>query len=205
MTKYATPTDTMPPTEKPSSKESQASQAAELESECLDSEDELFDNPTTGVFPDITHENIVWLIQDLLYMTELTGATSKGDFSRIEDILPDLACIFWGAGSNNYSTEILHLLFNIKEVWTPQFVCVTVYLTPLIYLSFDLPFDSNAVQDMMLVNISGLPGHTMAIDLNIEHLIGSLKALFALKGIYANWDWLGNLSAAINHLQKIKT
>ena len=25
------------------------------------------------------------------------------------------------AGSNNYSTEILHLLFNIKEVWTPEF------------------------------------------------------------------------------------
>ncbi|KAF8223803.1 hypothetical protein L208DRAFT_1315277 [Tricholoma matsutake] len=76
---------------------------------------------------------------------------------------------------------------------------------PQIYLPFDLPFDSNAVWNMMLVNISGLPGHAMAIDLNIEHLIGSLKALFASKGIYANWDHLGNLSATTNHLQKIKT
>jgi len=29
--------------------------------------------------------------------------------------------------------------------------------------------------DNMLVNISGLPGHAMAMDLNIEHLIGYLK------------------------------
>jgi hypothetical protein len=52
---------------------------------------------------------------------ELVNAISAGDFGRIEDILPDLACIFRGAGSNNYSTEILHLIFNLKEVWTPEF------------------------------------------------------------------------------------
>ncbi|KAF8229113.1 hypothetical protein L208DRAFT_1288079, partial [Tricholoma matsutake] len=62
---------------------------------------------------------------DLLYVIELTSATSEGDLSQIEDILLDLACIFQGAGSNNYSTEILHLLFNIKEVWIPQFAYVT--------------------------------------------------------------------------------
>jgi hypothetical protein len=27
----------------------------------------------------------------------------------------------------------------------------------------------------MIVNVSGLPGHFMAVDLNIEHLIGYLK------------------------------
>jgi hypothetical protein len=27
----------------------------------------------------------------------------------------------WGAGSNNYSMEILHLIFNFKKVWTPEF------------------------------------------------------------------------------------
>lgn len=56
----------------------------------------------------------------------------------------------------------------------------------------------------MLVNISGLPGHWMAIDLNIEHLISYLKCLFASKGVYSQWDKLGNISAAISHLQATK-
>ena len=56
----------------------------------------------------------------------------------------------------------------------------------------------------MLVNVSGLPGHWMPIDLNIEHLIGYLKRLFASKGVYSQWDRLGNISAAISHLQAIK-
>ncbi|KAF8222368.1 hypothetical protein L208DRAFT_1323038, partial [Tricholoma matsutake] len=62
----------------------------------------------------------------------------------------------------------------------------------------------NIMRDMMLVNVSGLPGHAMGIDLNIEHLIRYLKALFSAKGIYANWDRLGNISAAVHHLQQIK-
>ena len=70
---------------------------------------------------DVVHENVVRLTSDLLYVAELINAISSGDFGRIEDILPDLACMFRGAGSNNYSTEILHFLFNIKEVWTPEF------------------------------------------------------------------------------------
>ena len=69
----------------------------------------------------VVHENVVRLTRDLLYVIELIDAISSGDFGRIEDILPDLACMFRGAGSNNYSTKILHLLFNIKEVWTPEF------------------------------------------------------------------------------------
>jgi hypothetical protein len=73
----------------------------------------------------------------------------------------------------------------------------------------------------MLVNPSGLAGHAMPMDLNIEHSIGYLKVfisklnglltskydlqqLFVAKGMYANWDRLGNISAAINHLQNIK-
>lgn len=72
--------------------------------------------------PDIIHANTVLLTRDLLYVAELIDAILTGDFGQIEDILPDLACMFHGAGSNNYLTEILHLLFNLKEVWTPEFV-----------------------------------------------------------------------------------
>ncbi|KAG6808025.1 hypothetical protein H0H92_005659, partial [Tricholoma furcatifolium] len=63
----------------------------------------------------------------------------------------------------------------------------------------------NVMRDTMLVNVSGLAGHWMAIDMNIEHLIRFLKALFNAKGVYANWDRLGNLSACIVQLQEIKT
>ncbi|KAF8873927.1 hypothetical protein BD779DRAFT_1451327 [Infundibulicybe gibba] len=50
---------------------------------------------------------------------------------------------------------------------------------------------------------TGFPD-VMAIDMNIEHLIGYLKALFASKGIYSNWDRLGNISAGIVYFQNIK-
>ncbi|KAH9083605.1 hypothetical protein EDB83DRAFT_2212640 [Lactarius deliciosus] len=70
---------------------------------------------------DVIHKNIVLLTCDLLCVTELVNAISTGDFGQVEDILPILVCMFRGSGSNNYSMEILYLLFNIKEVWTPAF------------------------------------------------------------------------------------
>lgn len=91
---------------------------------CSSSDTELDDIPYASITQsekDVTHDNIIHLTRDLLYVMEFVDAVASGDFGRIEDILPDLACIFRGAGSNNYSTEILHLLFNIKEVWTKEF------------------------------------------------------------------------------------
>jgi hypothetical protein len=69
---------------------------------------------------DIAHQNLLLLTRDLLYMVELTSAISEGDFGRVEDLLPVLAKIFRGAGSNNYCTEILHFLTNLKHIWTPK-------------------------------------------------------------------------------------
>lgn len=78
------------------------------------------------------------------------------------------------------------------------------------------------MRDCMLVNPSGRVGHWIAIDMNIEHLIRYLKVLsqqhywivsvlkiliqflFAAKGLYASWDRLGDISAAVDYLQKIK-
>ncbi|KAH9173375.1 hypothetical protein EDB89DRAFT_1850276 [Lactarius sanguifluus] len=73
---------------------------------------------------DVVHRNVTLLTRDLLLVVELVDAIATGDFGRIEDILPNLACMFRGSGSNNYSMEILHLIFNIKEVWTPTFAYV---------------------------------------------------------------------------------
>lgn len=65
--------------------------------------------------------NIHLLTWDLLYVVELVSAISAGNFGCVEDILPDIACLFRGAGSNNYLLEMLHWIFNLKEVWTPEF------------------------------------------------------------------------------------
>ncbi|KAG2349494.1 hypothetical protein BDR05DRAFT_853803, partial [Suillus weaverae] len=70
---------------------------------------------------DTAHHNLQLLTCDLLYILELTSAISHGDWGRIEDILRNLAMIFHRARSNNYCSEILHFLFNLKKVWTPEF------------------------------------------------------------------------------------
>ncbi|KAJ7864090.1 hypothetical protein B0H14DRAFT_3605349 [Mycena olivaceomarginata] len=63
----------------------------------------------------------------------------------------------------------------------------------------------NIMRDNMIICISGLgAGHCMPMDLNIEHLIGYLKILLQAKGLNSTWDRLGNISAAIVHLQRVK-
>ncbi|KAK7460976.1 hypothetical protein VKT23_008904 [Stygiomarasmius scandens] len=133
---------------------------------------------------DPSYQNLRYLARDLLIIAELTDAVPKGDFGRIENLLPDLAAVFRGAGSVKYATEIMHLLHNLKYIWTPEF--------------------SDIMRDNHLVNISGLEGHWMAADMNIEHQIGYVKGLFAAKGIYASWDRLGYISAAIVPIQASK-
>ena len=120
---------------------------------------------------DISHQNSLLLTRDLLYMVELTSAISEGDFGCVEDLLPTLAKIFQGAGSNNYCMEILHFLANLKYIWTPKFACVHTNSANL----NSYHHVSDIMRDNMIVNVSGLPGHFMAVDLNIEHLIGYLK------------------------------
>lgn len=84
------------------------------------SNDPDFPNPLN----DCAHRNLRILIRDLLYVAELVRAISDGDWGRIEDILGQLTMMFRGAGSNNYSTELLHFLMNLKMVWGNDFASV---------------------------------------------------------------------------------
>ncbi|KAJ7206287.1 hypothetical protein GGX14DRAFT_367375 [Mycena pura] len=134
---------------------------------------------------DIAHQNIRLLTRDLLMVIVLVRAISDGDIGRVEPLLPHLAMMFRGSGCNKYCTEILHFLQNLKHIWTPEF--------------------ADIMRDNMIICISGGgPGHCMAIDLNIEHLIGYLKNLLKAKGMSSTWDRLGNISAAIAHIQAVK-
>ena len=135
--------------------------------------------PRTKGAPDQTAKvtsrfrNITALIRDLLYVRELSDAISSGDWGRIEDILGTLAMMFKGAGANNYCTEILHLIRNLKVVWTPEFGWVPCCSTS------DLVFNCSReiMRDNMLINTSGIDGQWMGVDMNIEHLINFLKVV----------------------------
>jgi hypothetical protein len=59
-------------------------------------------------------------MRDVLYLLELVCAVKDGDFGRVEDILPHLAMIYRGAGSNNYCAETLYMIQNLKYIWTPE-------------------------------------------------------------------------------------
>ncbi|KAJ7639893.1 hypothetical protein B0H17DRAFT_1216787 [Mycena rosella] len=143
--------------------------------------------PTPRANPkdDVAHQNVRILARDLLMIAVLIRAISDGDIRRVEVLLPHLAMMFRGSGCNKYCTEILHFLLNLKHIWTPEF--------------------ADIMRDNMIICISGGgPGHCMPIDLNIEHLIGYLKILLHAKGMSSTWDRLGNISAAIVHLQRVK-
>ena len=70
---------------------------------------------------DVLNQNLRILACDLLYVRELASAVHDGDFGRCEDIFLDLARIFRGGGSFNYSNEILHYIYNVKRVWSPEY------------------------------------------------------------------------------------
>ncbi|KAF8996610.1 hypothetical protein BDQ17DRAFT_1429572 [Cyathus striatus] len=92
--------------------------------------------------------------------------------------------IFRATGGNNYCTEILHLILNLKYIWTPEF--------------------ANVMCDSHVINLSGHSGHWMAMDLNMEHTVSQVKELIGAKGLETTWDMLGNVSASINEINKIK-
>ncbi|KAF6761993.1 hypothetical protein DFP72DRAFT_593287 [Ephemerocybe angulata] len=142
--------------------------------------------PWTGPDPvkDIVHQNTLLLTRDLLYFFEIIDAVKDGDFGRIENILPVWAIMFRGGGGNNYCTETLHLIQNLKYLWPPKF--------------------ANVMRDTVLVNLSGIPGHTMAADLNMEHGIKEVKETIILKGLETTWDMMERASPCINEVKEIK-
>ncbi|KAJ7664172.1 hypothetical protein B0H14DRAFT_3539822 [Mycena olivaceomarginata] len=134
---------------------------------------------------DVAYHNTRLLTRDLLMIVVLVCAISDGDIGRVEALLPHFAMMFRGAGCNKYCSEILHFIHNLKHVWTPKF--------------------ANIMRDNAIIRISGGgPGHCMSVDMNIEHLIGYLKTLLQAKGLNSTWDRLGDMSAAIIHLQRVK-
>ncbi|KAJ7025233.1 hypothetical protein C8F04DRAFT_1400755 [Mycena alexandri] len=181
LTDLATPLPSPLPPAPPSS-DSSDDEAHSSEPESTANSTPLPAEPSIDPTDDIAHQNIRILMRDLLVLVAVVRAIADGDIGRVEVFFPHLAMMFRGAGCNKYCTEILHFLVNLKHVWTPEF--------------------ANIMRDNMIVRFG--PGHCMGTDMNIEHLIGYLKTLLKAKGMSSTWDRLGNISAAIVHLQRVK-
>ncbi|KAJ7187450.1 hypothetical protein GGX14DRAFT_383550 [Mycena pura] len=181
LTDFATPLPSPPP---PAQSSSTPSDDESDDSDCDSGADSSPSPAEPLVDPkdDAANQNTRILMRDLLVLTAVVRAIADGDIGRVEVFFPHLAMMFRGAGCNKYCTEILHFLLNLKHVWTPEF--------------------ANIMRDNMIVRFG--PGHCMGTDMNIEHLIGYLKALLKAKGMSSTWDRLGNVSAAIVHLQQVK-
>jgi len=130
--KYAVPMQERPPPRKgskPANKDldSDSDQSSENESDTdsrpgmPDPEEQSDGAGAPDPQDDCAHRNIRILVRDLLYVAELIRAISDGDWGRIEDILGQLTMMFQGTSSNNYSTELLHFLHNLKLVWGDVF------------------------------------------------------------------------------------
>jgi hypothetical protein len=65
--------------------------------------------------------NVRLLLRDLLYFRTLHAAVKSGDFGRVEELFGSLTILYCGAGANNYTTEFLHFIQNLRKVWTPEF------------------------------------------------------------------------------------
>lgn len=78
---------------------------------------------------DVVFSNQRLLLRDLLYVFMLKNAISDGDFGRIEDFLGVIAVHMTGAGLQQTADEIMHFIYNLKNVWPEPFAYVffTVY------------------------------------------------------------------------------
>ncbi|KAJ7698417.1 hypothetical protein B0H17DRAFT_927554, partial [Mycena rosella] len=60
------------------------------------------------------------------------------------------------------------------------------------------------VRDNIIVNMTGVKNRGQGVDTNMEHHVGRVKELFAAKGLYANWERLADISAAIDVIDSVK-
>ncbi|KAF8182200.1 hypothetical protein K438DRAFT_1937848 [Mycena galopus ATCC 62051] len=103
--------------------------------------------------------------------------------------------------------DLLIVIVLVRAISDADIGRIEVLLPHLTMMLRGSGCNKDIMRDNMIFCISGRgPGHCMGVDLNIEHLIGYLKirTLLQAKGMNSTWDRLGNISAAILHLQYVK-
>lgn len=119
------------------------------------SEDSFLTDSLDPTTTDETFRSACLFNWDAAIYFEMRSATKRGDFGRIEDLLPLLVCGFCGGGSTKYAHEMLHFLQNLKYTWPKAF--------------------ADMVRDNMFVNTTGRPLGYQEMDKNQEHAIRTYK------------------------------
>ncbi|KIO29718.1 hypothetical protein M407DRAFT_226543, partial [Tulasnella calospora MUT 4182] len=117
---------------------------------------------------DRVHRNAVTFMRDAALYLEFHYAVREGDIGRVVDVLTLLVFVFWGAGSTNYGTELLHLATNFLFDYSEELKI--------------------GILNNWLVNPSGLPNNWYAGDLLQEHHNFWIKTIF--NGKTADFDSL---------------
>ncbi|KAF9511074.1 hypothetical protein BS47DRAFT_1299423, partial [Hydnum rufescens UP504] len=73
-----------------------------------------------GSMDDIFQQCVLFNRDAAIYF-EVKNACQVGDFGQVEDLIPNMICIFHGGCCPNYANELLHLLQNLKYSWSPSF------------------------------------------------------------------------------------
>jgi hypothetical protein len=102
--------------------------------------------------------NAVLLNWDFPIFFLLSSSISSGDFGRVELLMGTLTMMFAGAGSKNYTIELLHWEQNLKYAWTPELACV-----PCHYDKYLLMASSSTVMSCVTTLLSTCPVRRITI------------------------------------------
>ncbi|KDR68635.1 hypothetical protein GALMADRAFT_256920 [Galerina marginata CBS 339.88] len=115
---------------------------------------ELSDEESDGM----VYKNHRLLFRDVIYIVLLKRAISDGDFGRIEDFLGVIALTLLAGDLEDTCFEIMHLLYDLKNVWSEKF--------------------GNIMRDSMLVNYFKQGSNAMPADTSLSNLANYSKVLF---------------------------
>ncbi|KDQ59624.1 hypothetical protein JAAARDRAFT_192126, partial [Jaapia argillacea MUCL 33604] len=115
-----------------------------------------------GKEADITLANSTLLIRNGVWWWEMCRAVAVGDTGRVWEILKVWLVTFSGSGNPYYSQYLLELYCNFKWEFSPKL--------------------KEAILNNWLVNLHGLPGHFIPLDLMQEHANFWLEDMAQHKG-----------------------
>ncbi|KAI0350254.1 hypothetical protein OH77DRAFT_1573825 [Trametes cingulata] len=128
---------------------------------------------------DEVKRQMVMFSTDLLPYFDLREAMKIGDVGRMEDLLPTMLFRFAGGGNHKYATEILELIWKLREEWPAE---LRTYIR----------------RHCWLVNLTGKHDSFQAVDLAQEHNIKDIKVVtWRSFGPGATFAYIQKISPAI--------
>ena len=129
---------------------------------------------------DQVYENHRLLLRDVTYVVLLKRAISDADFGRIEDFLGVIALGLLGGGLQDTCFEIMHFLYDLKNVWSEQFGSAIFGFCSLVHqrLMSSVCPGRNIMRDSMIVNYFKQGSNSVPADTSLSNLANYSKVQF---------------------------